>query len=202
MIDKALRVLKESLLAPVATRFLHSVHPTTLTMLAFSTGVAASVAIWQQAYGLGVGLWVGNRMLDGLDGTVARVHHKQSELGGYLDLVVDTAIYALIPSALVLSAPSPAGWLSLVFLLTSFYTNAVSWMYLAAVLEKRGFGAQAQGEVTTITMPSGLVEGAETVLFFTLFLVFPSAHVWLYSLMGLLVFVTIGQRLMWARRYL
>ncbi len=202
MIDKALRVPKEEVLTPIALRFFHHVHPTTLTLFAFGVGIAASVAVWQQAYSVGVGLWAANRVLDGLDGTVARVHHKQSELGGYLDILLDTAIYALIPAAIVLGAPSQAGGLSLLFLLISFYINAASWMYLAALLEKRSLGALAHGELTTITMPSGLVEGFETVLFFTLFLLLPAAHVLLFVVMGLLVYTTIVQRFIWAARHL
>jgi phosphatidylglycerophosphate synthase len=202
MLDKTLRGPKEMMLAPIASRWFARVDPTTVTLLAFGAGVAASVAAWQQAYSVGVGLWIANRVLDGLDGTVARVHGKQSELGAYLDILLDTAIYALIPSAIVLGAPSEAGWLSLLVLLISFYMNASSWMYLAALLEKRNLGARARGELTTITMPSGLVEGSETVLLFTLFLLFPAAHVPLFLLMAVLVFATIAQRLIWARQHL
>jgi len=202
MIDKALRVPKEEVLAPFASRFLRHVHPTTVTFLAFGAGVASCVAVWQQAYGVGISLWLLNRVLDGLDGTVARVHDKQSDFGAYLDIVLDTAIYALIPSAIVLGAPSQAGWCSLLVLLISFYVNAASWMYLAGLLEKRSLGAKSQSELTTITMPGGLVEGAETVLFFTLFLVFPAAQVYLFVLMAVLVLATIAQRLIWATRHL
>ncbi len=123
MIDKALRVPKEEVLAPIASRFLRHVHPTTVTFLAFGAGVASCVAVWQQAYGVGISLWLLNRVLDGLDGTVARVHDKQSDFGAYLDIVLDTAIYALIPSAIVLGAPSQAGWCSLLVLLISFLST-------------------------------------------------------------------------------
>ncbi|MDP9311051.1 MAG: CDP-alcohol phosphatidyltransferase family protein [Chloroflexota bacterium] len=202
MVDKLLRVPKEQVLAPVATRVFYAVQPTTLTLAAFGIGLAAAVAVWQGAYGVGVGLWVLNRVLDGLDGTVARLHQKQSDLGGYLDIVLDTVIYAAIPFALVLSQPQPGAWLSLAFLLSSFYINGASWMYLAALLEKRRHGAAAQGELTTITMPGGLIEGTETVLFFTLFLVFPDSSVYVFTLMGLLVVATIVQRLVWAKEHL
>ncbi len=202
MVDKLLRVPKEQLFAPVATRICPAVHPTTLTLAAFGIGLAAAVAVWQGAYGFGVGLWGLNRVLDGLDGTVARLHHKQSDLGGYLDIVLDTVIYAAIPVALVLSQPRQAAWFSLAFLLSSFYINGASWMYLAALLEKRRQGATVQGELTTITMPGGIIEGTETVLLYTLFLLFPGSSAYLFTLMGLLVVATIGQRIVWAMKYL
>lgn len=202
MIDKALRIPKEQVLTPIAARWLHDVHPNVVSLAGFGIGVAAAGAVWQQWYGWGLALWIANRVVDGLDGTAARVHGKQSELGGYLDILLDTLIYALIPSAIVLGMPSQAGWLSLLFLLISFYLNAASWMYLAALLEKRRLGAAAQGELTTVTMPTGLIEGTETVVFFTLFLLFPAAHVWLFSLMGLLVFATVAQRFRWTVQHL
>jgi hypothetical protein len=71
-------------------------------------------------------------------------------------------------------------------------------MYLAAMLEKRNAGAASRGETTSVTMPAGLIEGAETIVFYTLFLLFPNALVLLFSLMATLVLVTASQRVGWA----
>jgi phosphatidylglycerophosphate synthase len=202
MIDKVLRVPKEQALAPVAARLPVAIHPTGVTGVAFVAGLAASAAAAQQLYAWSIAFWMLNRVLDGLDGTLARVNHKQSDWGGYLDIVLDTVIYAAIPVALVLSSPSSAAWLSLALLLTSFYVNGASWMYLAALLEKRRQGAAARGELTTITMPSGIIEGTETVVFYTLFLLFPRAAVPMFGLMTVLVLATVLQRFVWARRIL
>lgn len=200
MVDKLLRGPKEQLLGPVAFSMPRSLKPITITLVAFGAGLCAALAIWQQAYGLGLALWMSNRVLDGLDGTFARVHGKQTDFGGYLDMVLDTVIYATIPAALVLAQPSAAAWLSLVVLLASFYINGASWMFLAALLEKRSQGASARGELTTITMPVGIIEGSETIAFYTLFLLAPGAIVPLFWAMALLVFATSGQRLLWAWR--
>lgn len=202
MVDKLLRGPKERLLSPIAFGLPPSLQPVTITLIAFGAGLCAALAISQQSYGAGLVLWIGNRVLDGLDGTFARVHGKQSDWGGYLDMLLDTVIYAAIPIALVLAQPSAAAWLSLALLLSSFYVNGASWMYLAALLEKRRQGAHARGELTTITMPGGIIEGSETVLFYTLFLLIPGALVPLFWAMALLVFATSGQRLLWACRTL
>lgn len=202
MIDKVLRVPKEQALAPIAVRLPDAVHPTLVTGAAFVAGLAASAAAAQQWHGWSIALWTINRVLDGLDGTLARVHGKQSDWGGYLDIVLDTVIYAVLPFALVLGSPSSAAWLSLGLLLASFYVNGASWMYLAALLEKRRQGAAAGGELTTITMPGGLIEGTETVIFYTLFLLFPRAIVPLFGLMAVLVLATVLQRFLWAQRVL
>ena len=51
-------------------------------------------------------------------------------------------------------------------------------------------------------MPPALVEGAETVVVFTLFLVLPSSAPLIFSLMAVAVMVGVVQRVAWARRHL
>lgn len=202
MIDKALRAPKETLLTPLMRGPLRRLHPTTVTIGAAVVGVAAAAAAWQGAYLLALGLWAANRVLDGLDGTLARITGQQSDLGAYLDIVLDHVAYVAVPLGLALAAGTPAAYLALALLLASFYVNGATWMYLAALLEKRSVGAQARGELTTVTMPTGLVEGAETVVLYTLFLLFPGALVPLFGLMAVLVLLTAGQRVAWAARAL
>lgn len=200
MLDRLLRSSKEQVLSPVALRLLQPIHPTTITVLASGVGLVAAVAIWYQAYLLGLLLWLLNRLLDGLDGTVARLQQKQSDLGAYLDIVLDTVVYIAIPLALALVHNTPQGYLCLALLLGSFQLNTASWMYLAALLEKRNAGAHQHGELTTITMPGGVIEGTETIIFYCLFLLFPGALVPLFITMALLVLVTVVQRILWAIR--
>lgn len=202
MVDRLLRIPKEQVLTPIAGHLLRRIHPTTMTVVAFGVGGAAALAIWRGYYLPGLVLWLLNRVLDGLDGTLARVTDQQSDFGAYLDIVLDTVMYAAIPTALALSIDRPYAYQALVLLLISFYVNSASWMYVAALLEKRRAGASVSGELTTITMPGGLIEGTETIAFFVLFLLFPRAMVLLFVVMALLTFVTIGQRLVWAARAL
>lgn len=197
MLDHYLRGAKDAFLNPL-TRLFGSIHPTIITLASLVVGLAGAYFLTQQQYAWGLIGWGLNRILDGLDGTVARMFRKQSDLGGYLDILVDFVIYALIPVALVVGRPSTAGYLSLTFLLVSFYINSASWMYLSAILEKRARGAANQGELTSVTMPRGLIGGAETVIFYSLFILLPQHLVTLFGLMGGLVLLTVGQRLVWA----
>ncbi len=201
MVDKNLRRPKELLMAPLAGP-LRAIHPNIVTGIACLFGLACAFAAAQGAYGVAVGLWIVNRILDGLDGTLARLSGKQSDLGGYLDIVLDTVVYAAIPLGLAFSVGTQGAFLALALLLASFYINGATWMYLAALLEKRNSGAAAQGELTTITMPGGLIEGAETVLLFSLFLLLPNLLVPLFTLMAALTMFTAVQRVFWATRAL
>ena len=202
MLDHALRGIKERALTAIAIQIGQVLHPTTITFMAFIMGLIGVWLLVIKQYNLGLIFWLCNRILDGLDGTVARQNKLQSDLGGYLDIVTDFVIYALIPLALVFSDPTLPRYLALAVLLATFYVNAASWMYLAAILEKRAQGSAAQGEMTTITMPAGLIGGAETIIFYSLFMLFPAYIASLFVIMSLLVTVTIGQRLVWAVRQL
>ena len=201
MIDQTLRIPKKRLLEPVAKRF-SGVKPETITLIALLVGLLAALMA-----GLGLsywafGLWLLNRMLDGLDGELARHQQTQSDFGGYLDIMGDLIVYAALPVALVSANPSSLAWLSLTVLLAVFYVNAGSWMYLAAILEKRAAGAMQRGEQTSITMPAGIIEGAETIVFYSLFLVFPAHITLLFGLMSALIVITILQRIFWAMTHL
>lgn len=44
-------------------------------------------------------------------------------------------------------------------MLGAFYINAGAFLYLSAILERCDMGAKQRGELTTIHMPSGLIEG-------------------------------------------
>ena len=198
MLDQTLRVPKRTVFAPLARRL--SLSPNLVTLLGLGAGL---VAVGQAASGnleRALLFWVLNRLLDGLDGELAEVQGRKTDFGGYLDMMCDLLIYALLPVALTWG--SGGSWWPVALLLTSFYLNVGSWMYLSAILEKRAQGATARGERTQVTMPSGLIEGGETILFYSLFLIMPGYLRELFLLFALLVFFTAGQRVSWAWRNL
>ena len=202
MLDLILRPAKERLLSPAARALGSTVSPLGVTLTAFVAGAAAALSAARGAYHLALILWILNRVLDGFDGTLARTQGRQSDAGGLLDIVLDFVVYAAIPIALVVAQPDRTTAIAGLLLLASFYVNSASWMYLAAVLERRDAGARARGELTSIVMPSGLVEGTETILFYSLFLLLPNRLVPLFAVMSVLVMLTVIQRMAWALRVL
>jgi phosphatidylglycerophosphate synthase len=202
MLDRSLRAYKEELLNPIADKLLSNVHPTTLTVIGFGFGVGAGVAGWMGASVLGLLLWAVNRILDGLDGTVARRYNKQTDLGGYIDILLDDTIYVWVVIGLALGANTVPVYVAALFLLASYRVNAASWMYISTLLEKRQQGAKSQGEFTSVTMPPGLIEGTETVVAYVLFFALPGYLLPLFAVFAALVTVTAAQRLVWAARNL
>jgi phosphatidylglycerophosphate synthase len=202
VLDTLLRPVKERLLSPIARAAGRRVPPLVVTLAGFACGLAAAVLAARGRHGAALALWIANRALDGLDGTLARAQGTQSDLGGYVDIVLDFIVYAAIPIGLVVGAPGMPLAVAALAMLASFYVNAASWMYLSAILERRGAGARQRGELTSVTMPEGLIGGTETVVAYTLFLLLPRHLVTLFWLMTVLVVVTVAQRLTWAARRL
>lgn len=201
MFDHITRRWKDALLAPLLP-LAARLTPIQISLLGL---LLAGVAFGLLATGRpfqALPFWLLNRVADGLDGLVARRTARQSDFGGYIDILADFAAYALIPLGVVLGAQPAGGWLALALLLATFYVNAASWIYLSALLEKRHAGAAALREPTSVTMPAGLIAGSETIVFYTLMIALPTYSVWLFGLMTAGVLVGIGQRLVWARRHL
>lgn len=197
MLDRSLRSTKRLLLRPVASRI--PVSPNFVTAVGLLFGLLSALAASVGDLKLALILWLTNRTLDGLDGEIADVQKSQSDFGGYFDIMADLAVYAAIPLGLAVSQASMMMFVAVAILLSSFYLNVGSWMYLSSVLEKRGQGASASQETTSITMPAGLIEGAETLLLYCLFLIFPDYLLGLFALTSLLVLIGVGQRMLWAR---
>jgi phosphatidylglycerophosphate synthase len=201
-LDKPLRHVKERVLSAFAQQVGTQFHPITITFAGFVVGLACAFCAANGGYLYALALWLINRFLDGLDGTVARETNRQSDFGGYLDILADFTIYALIPLALALSQQSEQVYIALGLLLTSFYINAASWMVLSSLLERRNSGSKLKGEYTSITMPAGLIEGTETITFYALFFLLPTQLTLLYLAMAVLVGITIIQRMWWAAKTL
>ncbi len=196
MKDGVLREQKDRLLEPVAQRFFSWVPPNLISIVALVPGLLSAAAIVQGELGWGIGFWLLNRLLDGLDGVVARIHGKQSDFGGYLDLLLDFVVYLAIPIAFVIAQPSAAHTWTVIALLAAYQINSLSWTLLSSLLEKRQ--AATKDRDTSIEMPTGLIEGGETVVFYTLFFLLPAYIPWLFGSMAVLVLLTAGQRVWWA----
>ncbi|MEO8227146.1 MAG: CDP-alcohol phosphatidyltransferase family protein [Gemmatimonadota bacterium] len=197
MFDEWLRGWKDRLLARPAA-WLGGTSPVAVTVIGFLIGGCAVVALALGWRGVAVGCWLANRTLDGLDGTLARQRGRTSDFGAYLDIMLDFVIYAAIPIVLVLRDPVHARTVAALLLLATFYLNAASWMYLSAILERRGRG----DSLTAVVMPPGLIGGTETVVFYTLFMLLPSLVTPLFLGMAALVLVNVIQRLVWSARRL
>ena len=173
-----------------------SANAVSLAGLAFGLLMAAMIAAGFGALAL-VPLAF-SRLADGLDGPVARATGA-TDFGGYLDILCDFVFYGAVPLAFVVRDPSGNG-LAGAFLLASFYVNGASFLGYAILAGKRGLETRAQGE-KSLYFSAGLLEGTETILFFTLLCLFPGAFAPLAYVFGVLCFATALSRGLMARRH-
>lgn len=176
------------------------VGPIAVTLVAVVPGLGAALCAATGRPILATVLWLVNRLLDGLDGTLARARGRQTDLGAYLDILMDFVVYAAVPIGLAVNADTTNTWIAAAVLLASFYVNTISWAYLSALLARRE--RETSGQFTSVTMPGGLIEGAETVVLYALMLAVPSFAPTLFLAMAAAVVITIGQRMVWATRHL
>ena len=203
MLDRITRPMKDWLLNPVVNFTGSLLSPNAISIISFIFALASVWLIYKEKLAAAFALWMLNRIFDGLDGAVARAQGSQSDFGGYLDIMLDFIIYALLPLMFTLAfGRGSLSWLALSVMLGLFYINGASWMYLSAILEKRRAGASTRGEMTSVSMPSGLVEGTETIIIFSLFFIMPNQLVLLFFIMSAALVPGIMYRLVWAGKNL
>jgi phosphatidylglycerophosphate synthase len=166
----------------------------TFTGLALGLGGAAAIALGHIGWGLA--LILANRLLDGLDGAVARARGP-SDLGGYFDIVADFAFYVSIP--LGFGILSPANTLPALVLVASFVLTGVSFLAFAVIAAKRGDETEAHGK-KSFFYSTGLAEGTETIAVFIAMCLFPAWFAGLAYAYAALCALTVFQRSAMAAR--
>jgi phosphatidylglycerophosphate synthase len=141
-----------------------------LTFAGLACGLASALAIALSVDRLALLALALNRLLDGLDGAVARASAR-TDRGGFLDIVCDFAVYGAIPLAFALRDPD-ANAAAAAALLFSFYVNGATFLAFAAVAAKRGLESAVRG-IKSIYFTVGLAEGTETILAFAAMILWP-----------------------------
>ena len=161
----------------------------------FVIGAAAGLAIAWQFYLAGLALLLVSRLADGLDGAVARATRK-TDLGGYLDIVLDFAFYGLIPLGFVFADPD-ANALAGAVLIFSFYVNGSSFLAYAIMAEKRGMDTEQRG-AKSLYFTTGLAEATETLAMFAACCLFPGQFAVIAWVFAVICFYTAASRIVLA----
>ncbi len=189
MLDQVLRARLAPGLDHAADRLSSlGISPSTVTGAALLAGVGACVCAATAAWGAALGLWLLNRLLDGLDGPLAR-QHGASELGGFLDIVADFSIYAGFVVGVAIDRPEAR--LACLALLGAYYLSGTAFLALSSLLERSGTGFE---DGRSLRFVGGLAEGTETVIVYVLFCVLPGHAELIAWLFTAAVAITAGQR--------
>ena len=132
--------------------------PDGLTLAGFGLGLLAALALAWQLHGLGLALLLLSRLLDGLDGALARLT-RPTRRGAFLDIALDFVFYALIPVAFALADPA-ANALAAAVLLLAFVANGSSFLAYAALAPA---APPRPGPRKGMAYLGGLTEAGETL---------------------------------------
>jgi phosphatidylglycerophosphate synthase len=168
-----------------------------ITIAGLAIGLLAVPLLAAERYGWALLVILLNRLIDGLDGAVAR-QGRLSPFGGYLDIVCDMAFYAAVPLGFALAEPANALWSAL--LLASFVCTAASFLGRAVMAALQGEPDDGARGRKSFFNAAGIIEGTETILAFVLFCLFPSLFPWLAGVFAGLCFCTAAARILDAYR--
>ncbi|MGL4323525.1 MAG: CDP-alcohol phosphatidyltransferase family protein [Beijerinckiaceae bacterium] len=175
------------------------VTPNSVTLIAFVTGMGAAALIAGAFHPLAaLSVLLLSRLADGLDGAVARASGTPTDVGGFLDIVLDFAFYGAIPLAFAVRDPSANG-LAAAVLLFAFYVNGSSFLAFAAIAAKRGQDDAVRGP-KALAFSVGLAEASETLLVFAAMIIWPAWFPLLAYGFALVCLLTAGVRIALAMR--
>jgi phosphatidylglycerophosphate synthase len=195
MLDKAVQQALRPLMTQAARGLVRlGVGADAISVAGFAVGMAAAGAIAFQHYLPGLALLLISRLMDGLDGAVARATHP-TDRGGFLDITLDFLFYAAIPLAFALADPATNA-LPAALLLTAFIGTGSSFLAFAIVAEKRGLSDTALPDKSFYFL-GGLTEATETIAAFAAMCLWPAWFPAIAYGFAALCGITIALRIGW-----
>ncbi len=165
-----------------------------LTMSAFCIGMIASYSIATGAYLTGATAILASRLLDALDGAVARLT-QATDAGGFLDITLDFVFYASVPLAFAFSDPARNA-LPAAVLLAAFMGTSASFLAFAVLAAKRGL-QNLNTPNKSFYFLGGLTEAGETLACFLAMCAWPDAFIELAYGFAVLCGITTVIRIHW-----
>jgi phosphatidylglycerophosphate synthase len=195
MLDRAIQSAIKPLLTRAARQLVAAgIGADAITITGFVVGMAAAVSIAFEAYLLGLGLLLASRLMDGLDGAVARAT-KPTDRGGFLDITLDFLFYASIPLAFAF-ADSAQNALPAAVLLAAFIGTGSSFLAFAIVAEKHRLESTAFPDKSFYFL-GGLTEATETLIAFAAMCLWPQWFPQIAYGFAVLCGITVAMRIGW-----
>lgn len=160
------------------------VTPDRLTLLGLVTGLASAATAAAQLWWWALGLWLLSRLLDGLDGPLARrraaaadgadhASGASSQAGGFLDITADFVVYGATVVGVAVGATHGEGasWFPFVAVLLAYYVNGTAFLAFSSIAERTGHRID---DGRSLSFLGGLAEGTETIVVHALWLLLPA----------------------------
>lgn len=200
MFDEVVRRELPAWLAPSARVVARlGVTPNSVSLAGALLGVMAGVLVARNHATIGIVLWLLSRVLDGLDGILARQSGTTSAFGGYLDITLDMAAYSAMLMGFALIHPE-GGWVwSMV--LVGYLMVTTTTLALSSLLEKLQVLRGASNN-RSLQFTPGFAEAGETTVVYVLLVLAPSWAVPIAWVWTAVCFATVIQRTILAKRLL
>ena len=196
MLDRAATALLRPVLGRVAAVLVNSgVRADAVTVTGFALGLLAAGAIALQRPLWGLALILASRLMDGLDGAVARLT-EPTDRGAFLDITLDFLFYAAVPLAFALADPA-ANALPAAVLLAAFIGTGSSFLAFSIFAERRSLKSRAFAH-KGIYYLGGLTEATETLICFALMCLWPGQFALLAYTFAALCGITLITRIVGA----
>lgn len=197
VLDRRIRTLSRPILDGVGRSLVRGgVSAAAVTSTGWLIGVGACVAVGLRLWVVALVAWLFNRVLDGVDGAVAR-QEGATDRGGYLDLMADFSIYSGFVVAVAVAVP--AARLASLVLLFTYYLSGAALLAATGLMDRAGY---PRADERSIRFLGGLAEGAETTVAYVLITVWPTRAALIEWIFAAMVLVTAVQRVLWATRAL
>jgi phosphatidylglycerophosphate synthase len=171
MLDRYSLSLLKPLVSRLAVKLQHlGLKANHITVAALGVGLLSALCIAQTHYWLGLCFLLSSRLLDAVDGALARLN-QPTDLGAYLDIAFDFLFYASIPLAFAWADPANNS-LAAATLLAAFIGTGSSFLAYAIFAQKRGFDSAEYPDKGFFFL-GGLTEGTETIVAFCAMAIWP-----------------------------
>jgi len=141
-----------------------------VSIIGFLVGMMVIPALWAGQYHVALAVIIANRILDGLDGTIARMRGP-TDAGGFLDITLDFIFYSAVAWGFALADTAQNG-LAAATLIFSFVGTGSSFLAFAIMAAKHNI-TSVQYPNKSLYYLGGITEGTETIFIFALFCLFP-----------------------------
>lgn len=193
MLDRRVLELSRSFLSALAARLAaRGIHADQVSWLGFFAGLAAVPLIAMQQSHWAILPILVNRLLDGVDGSLAR-QVGPTDRGAFLDIALDFLFYSSIPLAFALADPATNA-LAAAVLIYAFVGTGSTFLAFAIIAAKRGLASTAYPGKGFYYL-GGLTEASETIVVFAAMCLFPAWFVPLACVFAVLCGLTTIMRI-------
>ena len=199
MIDAQLNKIIQPILIPLAQNLIKlNIKANYITFIGFLFGICCAFLITQAMFIAAIIFLFFNRFFDGLDGAMARISGP-TDLGAFYDIVCDFIFYSAFPLAFIVLDVNNSYHIG--FLLLSFVATQSTFLTSAWIIEKNKIDI-LNTQKKSFFYSGGITEGFETIICFSLMLIFYDFIEYISYTFGVLCWITFIMRIIFIKKLL